>query len=311
MKRVGVLFLSLLLCITMCSCKSRSASAADKLILSIGEVTLDSEAAITKAEDAVSALEEKDFDQLEHLETLENARVTYEDLVNQEAAQEIIDAINAAKSNVALDSESKIASARRVYNIAADDVKKFVSNYDDLVMAETTLSDLKVADIVNRISAIGEVSLESKDDISTIRRMYTFLSEEEKSKVSNYAVLEEDVKTLRILQEDYSKKHPENQLGNGRISYKDKKTVDSNGKQVWKVYARISEMHFSGTFRGSGYFGIKILDSNQDFFALVANEIGDYNVDKSIYGLVPGQMYYIQIECTEGSWSCSWSGTYG
>lgn len=91
----------------------------------------------------------------------------------------------------------------------------------------------------------------------------------------------------------------------------DKKTVDSNGKQIWQVYAKSSELHFTGSFRGDGYFGIKILDSNQDFFALVANEIGDYNVDKSVYGLIPNEMYYIQIECTEGSWTCSWTGTYG
>ena len=60
-----------------------------------------------------------------------------------------------------------------------------------------------------------------------------------------------------------------------------------------------------------GTAGIKILDSNQDFFDLVVNEIGDYIIDKTIYGLVPDEMYYIQIECTEGSWSCSWTGTYG
>ena len=70
-------------------------------------------------------------------------------------------------------------------------------------------------------------------------------------------------------------------------------------------------MHFTGSFQGSGYFGIKILDSNQDFFDLVVNEIGDYIIDKTIYGLAPDEMYYIQIECTEGSWSCSWTGTYG
>ena len=93
--------------------------------------------------------------------------------------------------------------------------------------------------------------------------------------------------------------------------YEDVKTIDINGKQIWQVYAKSSELHFTGSFHGSGYFGIKILDSNQDFFALVANEIGDYNVDKSVYGLIPDEMYYIQIECTEGSWTCSWTGTYG
>lgn len=93
--------------------------------------------------------------------------------------------------------------------------------------------------------------------------------------------------------------------------FADTKIIDTDGKHIWQVYAKSSELHFTGSFHGSGYFGIKILDSNQDFFALVANEIGDYNVDKSVYGLIPNEMYYIQIECTEGSWTCSWTGTYG
>ena len=54
-----------------------------------------------------------------------------------------------------------------------------------------------------------------------------------------------------------------------------------------------------------------LLDSNQDFCALVMNEVGSYELDKSVYGLIEGEMYYIQVEFSHGTISYSWSGTYG
>lgn len=87
--------------------------------------------------------------------------------------------------------------------------------------------------------------------------------------------------------------------------------VDESGKQIWKVCAKSSEFHFNASCSGSGYFGIKILDSNQDFYSLVMNEIGSYELDKSVYGLTQGEIYYIQIEFSRGTITYSWSGTYG
>lgn len=87
--------------------------------------------------------------------------------------------------------------------------------------------------------------------------------------------------------------------------------IDESGKQIWKVYAKSSEFHFKASCSGPGYFGIKLLDSNQDFCALVMNEVGSYELDKSVYGLIEGEMYYIQVEFSRGTISYSWSGTYG
>ena len=75
--------------------------------------------------------------------------------------------------------------------------------------------------------------------------------------------------------------------------------------------AKSSEFHFKASCSGPGYFGIKLLDSNQDFCALVMNEVGSYELDKSVYGLIEGEMYYIQVEFSHGTISYSWSGTYG
>ena len=93
--------------------------------------------------------------------------------------------------------------------------------------------------------------------------------------------------------------------------YKDTLSVNTAGKQIWKVYANSTEFHFVATCSGSGYFGIKVLDSNQDFFALVMNEVGSYELDKTVSGFTVGELYYIQIEYTNGSISYGWAGSYG
>ena len=316
MKRAITLLLSLVLCFTLCSCKSKAATDADNLICSIGEVTLNSEDVIQKAETAVGALNEKDYEQLEHLDTLKSARASYDDLVAQSRAQEIMAAIDRIKDNITTNySPAAITAVEKLYNSSDSKTKSYVTNYSDLEQAEKTLSDLMVEDAITKINAIGTISLKNEATISAAQKAVGALNETEREKVSNIETLRQAKETLKALkdkqttaQKPTKDTQPPKENSNPKA---DTRTINTNGKQVWKVYARSSEMHFTGSFQGSGYFGIKILDSNQDFFDLVVNEIGDCIIDKTIYGLIPDEMYYIQIECTEGSWSCSWTGTYG
>ena len=90
--------IALVLCVVVCSWKGKDATADDDMILAIGGVTLDSEQNIIQAENAVNALEDKDYKQLEYLEELEKARTTYDDLVDRDDANHIIESINEIKS---------------------------------------------------------------------------------------------------------------------------------------------------------------------------------------------------------------------
>lgn len=91
---------------------------------------------------------------------------------------------------------------------------------------------------------------------------------------------------------------------------KDQLIVDTNGKQIYKVYMNSNIFKINGNYSGNGYFGIELLDSNQDLYKLLANEIGDFIVDKSV-AVTKGKYYYIKIECTKGEWNLEWTGTYG
>ena len=128
MKKILLLGLSLALMFSLAACgKSEAATAVDEQIAAIGEVTLESEAAITEAEEAVDALAAEDREQLENVGQLEQARADYEALVLAAEAAEVEEAI-AAIGTVTLDSAEAIDAARALYDGSDADVQGAVGN---------------------------------------------------------------------------------------------------------------------------------------------------------------------------------------
>lgn len=91
---------------------------------------------------------------------------------------------------------------------------------------------------------------------------------------------------------------------------KDQLTINSNGKKIWKVCMTSNTFRFQATYRGSGNFIVKLLNSNQNLEELICNEIGDYNVDKTVK-VVKGNYYYVETYVSNGNWNGTWWGTYG
>lgn len=188
-----------LLCALLSGCgQSEAAKAVDDQIAAIGEVTLESEAAITAAEEAMAALEEKDRQSLKNAQQLDTARTTYETLVLEEQAGQIEEAI-AAIGDVTLDSGSVIADARTLYDGSSAEVQGVVGNLDALTAAEDQLAQLKAAQVVEMIDAIGEVTLEKSGSINAARSALDELPADAASLVTNAETLasaEEQLKTL-------------------------------------------------------------------------------------------------------------------
>lgn len=88
--------------------------------------------------------------------------------------------------------------------------------------------------------------------------------------------------------------------------YAPKKIVDKNGKQIWKIYIANGKFHFSGTYKGSGNFIVKLSDNNQDLIDVIANEIGDFISDKTIFVPYEG-WYYLEVYGSDGSWEYNWN----
>jgi len=88
--------------------------------------------------------------------------------------------------------------------------------------------------------------------------------------------------------------------------YQPQKIVDSNGKQIWKVYISNGSFHFTGTYKGTGNFIVQLSDSNQDLVAVIANEIGDFISDKTVQVGNVG-WYYLEIRGSDGKWDYKWN----
>lgn len=81
MKKHGIIILIIVLILTLCACgKSKKVQEVDDLIAAIGEISLNSSAAVEAAENAVAELSNRQRNQLENREILESARSTLSDL---------------------------------------------------------------------------------------------------------------------------------------------------------------------------------------------------------------------------------------
>lgn len=192
MKRGFLILTIMVMCLFLSSCgKSEAAINADNMILEIGEITLKSGAKIIDAEEAVSNLKESEYEQLEYISVLKEARATYDQLVeetrianNNKAISEIEAAIDSI-GTVTLEQESAIVSARTLYDKGNYDVKDGVTNYEVLERAEIELSNLKVQNVINLIDQIEQVTLDSGGEIVAAKIAYDALTPDEKERITN------------------------------------------------------------------------------------------------------------------------------
>ena len=162
----------------------------------IGEVTLESEEAITAARAAYEALTEAQKAQVTNYDKLTAAEARLADLKAAKAVDDMIDAIG----EVTLESEEAIAAARAAYEALTEAQKAEVKSYDKLTAAEARLADLKAAKAVDdMIDAIGEVTLESENAIDAARAAYEALTEAQQAEVKSYDKLTAAEARLAVL----------------------------------------------------------------------------------------------------------------
>ena len=93
MKKIIAVLLLLCLCVTLVACKSKEAKKADELILAIGEVTVDSEAAINAAQTYYDSLPDEQKAEVEHYDTLVAAHELLQERKLEAIHQEIMSLI--------------------------------------------------------------------------------------------------------------------------------------------------------------------------------------------------------------------------
>ncbi len=189
MKRTVAIVISMILAVSLAGCKSEEAKNADAMIDAIGEVTLESEEAITAAEEAVDELSAEDKEDV-NVDKLTEAREAYEQLVLEDKAKKVEEAIDAI-GEVTLESGPAIESAQEAYDDADSEVRELVANYGKIEAARAALHQLEIKDeaskIEEAINVIGEVQYtdESLTAIEKAEKAYNNSSEEVRQLVSN------------------------------------------------------------------------------------------------------------------------------
>jgi len=128
-KRMTAMILILAMCLSLCACgKSDAVVNTEELISSIGEVTWQSEAAISAAQQAYDALSEDEKKQVENYTVLEEAQKKY---AQDKAIAEMLIREENEKTNFsnAKDSYSFVKAAWTLTEIMADDISGFWYSY--------------------------------------------------------------------------------------------------------------------------------------------------------------------------------------
>lgn len=173
-----------------------AAAAVDSLVDEIGDVTLDSKQAIETARAAYDNLTPTQKTYVTKLNTLTAAEAAYKNLVDQKAADDVMEKINEI-GEVTLDSKTAIEAARAAYNALAPDQKPLVENYNVLTDAEAELARLEAeakyeadlaaaAQVDEMIERLFPVNRYSGPAIRMARAAYDALTEDQKALVKHY-----------------------------------------------------------------------------------------------------------------------------
>ena len=177
-----------------------TASIVVNLINNIGTVTLESEPAITAAREAYDSLSEAEKAEVTNYDKLVAAEKALKELLDAEdkAVAETVDELIEEIGKVKLESYSKIEKARKAYNKLTDNQKSFVTKLSTLEKAEKEA----VEQVEELIDDIGEVDLDSAEDIAKAKKAYNWLPSYLQEKVDNYKKLTKAEKTLEELREE-------------------------------------------------------------------------------------------------------------
>lgn len=173
-----------------------AAAAVDSLIDEIGDVTLESKQAIETARAAYDNLTPTQKTYVTKLDTLTAAEAVYKALVDQKAADDVMEKINEI-GEVTLDSKTAIEAARAAYDALTNDQKPLVENYNVLTAAEAELARLEAeakyeadlaaaAQVDEMIKRLFPVNRYSGPAIRMARAAYEALTADQKALVKHY-----------------------------------------------------------------------------------------------------------------------------
>ena len=199
MKKVLCILMALSMSVTLFACTNKKALAVEEQINALGEITLDSEAAVAAAEEALSALRGRDRAAVTNIAVLDAARVRVDELKLIAEADKLEEMIHDLRP-ITMGSGDALKETEKLYNEAPIEIQLKVENFDDLVSAFQIYRFMRIDQVEVKINAIGEVTADSGAAIAAAQKAYDEIPEEDRSWVYNALSLQEATEAYEAIQ---------------------------------------------------------------------------------------------------------------
>lgn len=146
------------------------------------DISLSEKSKINSVLKQYNDLSDKQKKKVKNHKTLEKAQKSLNKLEIDEA-EKAIEAIGTVTEN----SGDAIANARKLYTELPDELKEKVKGKEKLDNAQKEYEKINAEKVIKLIDNLGEISLDSKDKIEEIEKIYKGLPAESKKLVTNYA----------------------------------------------------------------------------------------------------------------------------
>ena len=191
-----------------------AADEVDQMILALpDEIAIADEKEVAAARAAYESLTTEQKQYVEELERLEQAEEAIAELkaADQEAAREVIDAIDAFGEEISLEDKAALEAVKAQYDELTDSQKGLVTNYgklqqmlDQIARLEQAEKDKAAAAVVEKlIDALpDEITLQDEASVNAARTAYNGLTEGQRAYVGNLDKLLQAEKSIIDLKGD-------------------------------------------------------------------------------------------------------------
>ena len=173
------------------------ADEAIKKIDDIGEVTIDSKEQISQAKKVYDALSDEQKKLVKNYHTLEDSEKQFQTV----QVQTLVARIDALDKTVPISKEMKqeLTSIQTSYDLLEENQKESVTNYSDYQVIYNTYREKSVAQCIEKIDAIDEVTLENTALLDEASAAYENVFPSDTTKVTNLNALKEVQSELNAL----------------------------------------------------------------------------------------------------------------
>ena len=184
------------------------------LINELKDIKLSDESKINDIKTKYDSLSDVQKNKVNNYNLLEQALLKIEQLKEeQKAVDAVIAAINSLPNEVTLKDETLVQEVNVLYNELNDNQKNAVTNYSVLEQALNTIQEIKnnidllISNLLSAIESLPDtLTLDDEENINNLLEQFSSLTDEQKTKITNYEKLLKAVNKIKELKQNEADK---------------------------------------------------------------------------------------------------------